>query len=353
MSAAPPGGRPDSRRAPRAGYPCRPARAAALEWLLADPSPSLRCRVLRELLAGCEDGDREAAQAGARAASRIPDSEPVRRLLESMHPEGYWLQRNPRTGRRVGDGVEYGAFGTTHFCLAYLAELGLDRGEPRVARAAERYLSLQSADGDWYRHFSCLLGLNVRTLIRLGYREDPRLRRSIDLLLNTDRPDGGYLCDLHEAAPGRRRPKSCIRGSVKALLALSELAEVRDHPRCRRLADYFLNRGGLFRSGAAAEAGVACADLERISFPITWRANGWEVLLALGRMGYGGDERLTGAWRRLEGRADEAGRYPLDWTPAQCPWKVGRRGEPNPWVTFYVLLARRLRGDAPVRGGPA
>ncbi len=37
------------------------------------------------------------------------------------------------------------------------------------------------------------------------------------------------------------------------------------------------------------------------------------------------------------------GFYPLDSTPAQSPWKVGRKGIANPWVTFYVLLAMKFR----------
>jgi hypothetical protein len=92
-----------------------------------------------------------------------------------MHPDGYWLQRNPRTKEYVGDGVVYGSFATTHFCLAYLAELGMDGSHPQVAKAAERYLNLQKPDGDWWDHFSCLIGYNIRTFILLGYREDERV----------------------------------------------------------------------------------------------------------------------------------------------------------------------------------
>lgn len=98
----------------------------------------------------------------------------------------------------LGDGVEYGAYGTTHYCLSYLAEHGLDRTNSQVSKAAERYLNLQIEDGDFYKHFSCLLGLNIRTFTILGYEDDPRIKKSISLLLNTKRPDGGYLCDVHE-----------------------------------------------------------------------------------------------------------------------------------------------------------
>jgi hypothetical protein len=96
-------------------------------------------------------------------------------------------------------------------------------------------------------------------------------------------------------------------------------------------------RDGIFRSSNLSE--VVNSDMNRISFPITWRANVFEVLLALSRMGFGSHERLERAWDALEKKRDVDGIYILDWTPKQSPWKVGKRGKPNKWVTFYATLA--------------
>ena len=307
-----------------------------IQWLLQDDEPSMKLRTLRELL----DAD-DAMPEVRRAKSAILQSMPVRDLLEKMQPDGYWLQKNPRTKATVGDGVMYGSFGSTHFCLAYLAELGMDRTQPEVEKAADRYLNLQKPDGDWLNHYSCLLGYNIRTFVRLGYREDVRIKRSIDLMLQTIREDGGYLCDWHEGKYKTRQVKSCIRGSVKCLLAFAELPEYWDHPRCRQLVDYFLRRGGVYQSN---HPGIFVnQDMQRFSFPITWRANLWEVLYALCKMGHGNDERLQSAWNVLESRADVEGRYQLDWTPTECPWKVGKSGEINKWITFYAMLAEKYK----------
>jgi len=307
-----------------------------IQWLLQDDDPSMQWRTRRELL-NAGDDLLEVRQ----AKSAIVESSAVCGLLEKMHPDGYWLQKNPRTKVYVGDDVLYGSFATTHFCLAYLAELGMDRSHPLVEKAAERYLSLQKADGDWLNHYSCLFGYNIRTYVLLGYREDARIERSIELLLQTVREDGGYLCDWHEGKYKTRQVKSCIRGAVKCLLAFAELPEYWEHPRCRQLVEYFLNRGGIYRSKSRDI--FVNDDMNRHAFPIIWRANIWEILYALSKMGYGNDERLNSAWNELESRADETGRYKLDWTPTECPWKVGERGEVNKWITFYVLLAEKYR----------
>ncbi len=307
-----------------------------IQWLLQDDDPSMQWRTRRELLNAGVDLP-EVRQ----AKSAIGESSAVRGLLEKMHPDGYWLQKNPRTKVNVGDDVLYGSFGTTHFCLAYLAELGLDRTHSQVEKAADRYLGLQKTDGDWLNHYSCLFGYNIRTYVLLGYREDARIERSIELLLQTEREDGGYLCDWHEGKYKTRQVKSCIRGAVKCLLAFAELPEYWEHPRCRQLVEYFLNRGGIYQSKSRDI--FVNDDMKRHAFPIIWRANIWEILYALSKMGYGNDERLNSAWKELESRADESGRYKLDWTPTECPWKVGERGEVNKWITFYVLLAEKYR----------
>lgn len=307
-----------------------------LEWLFENGDPSLQYRVLTELLGKQEaDGDVAAVKA------QIPDSQAARIIFDRMHPDGYWLQTNPRTGIVAGDGVEYGAFATTHFCLSYLAELGLSRSNAKVEKAADRYLNLQQPDGDWMNHFSCLIGLNVRTFAMLGYGDDPRVRKALELLLQTDRPDGGYLCDMHEGKYKKRPVKSCVRGAAKALLAFSYFPEYWEHKRVKLLIQYFIGRGGIYRSNDLSS--FVNNDVRRVSFPVTWRVNIWEILYALGRMGYGKEQRLRNAWQRLEENQNADGRYLLDWTPVQCPWKIGKRAAPNKWVTFYSLKTQSLR----------
>ena len=315
----------------------------ALTWLLEEDNPSLMYRALTELL-GVDPADPR-----ARAAKElIPASAQARAVLDRMHPDGCWRQRNPRSGEVLGDGVEYGAFATTHFCLAYLAELGFDRQDPRVAKAADRYLALQQPDGDFWRHFSCLYAYNIRTFLMLSYDGDPRLGKTIDLLLNTRRPDGGYLCDMHEGKPHRKKAKSCIRGSAKALLAFSMLPELWGSDHCRDLVGYFLRRDGIFRTEDRKTP--VNKDVTQTIFPIHWRAGLLEILLALSKMGYGRHPELDRAWAILAGKRTDQGKYILDWTPAQALLPGGKRGTPSKWVTFYALLALKYRDSTADRG---
>ena len=306
---------------------------SVINWIIESKEISLKYRVFKDLLEIDESDNNMII-----IRKEINQSAPVNKILSKMHPDGYWLEKK-YNGEWVGDGVEYGNSSSTHFCLAYLAELGLDRSNPLIEKAANRYLDLQSHDGDWFEHLSCLNGYNIRNFIMLGYRNDPRLQRTIDLCLKTERIDGGYLCDLHERTGKRFKKKSCIRGSAKVLLALAELPEYYDHPRTKTLVNYFLKRRGIFSMRNPDE--LANKDMGITSFPFTWGTNSWEILFALSKMGYGRDERLRDAWDRLEMSRNKDGIYILDYTSSKIPYKFGKRGDKNPWITFYILLAKK------------
>src|SRR4030042_2182171 len=100
-----------------------------LNWLLEPENPSLRYRTIVEVLDE-HPNDPEALN----CKKQIAESYPVKNLLKRMHPDGYWLQKHHSTGKILGEGVEYGAFGTNHTCISYLAELGLDRTNSQVSK---------------------------------------------------------------------------------------------------------------------------------------------------------------------------------------------------------------------------
>lgn len=312
-------------------------------WLLEKENPSIRYRTLTELLDKKPD-DSDVIQ----TRKQILSSQPVRNIFGRMHPDGYWLQKNPRSGEVVGQGVEYGAFASTHFVLAYLTELGLDKTNPQVKKAAQRYLNLQQPDGDFFRHFSCIYSYNIRTFLLLGYKDDPRVQKTINLMLTTTRPDGGYLCDMHEGKYKTKTVKSCIRGSTRALVAFAELAQYWQHPRCKALINYFLQRNCLFRMDNPKA--YINHDVQSTSFPITWRASLLDIIFALSKMGYGKHKALQKAWQLLESKKDSRGHYILDWTPTQVQklWKIGKRVHPNKWITFYTLLAKKAMEQAKI-----
>ncbi|MFW9916781.1 MAG: hypothetical protein ACFFGZ_14345 [Candidatus Thorarchaeota archaeon] len=307
-------------------------------WLLESENPSIRYRTLLELqeLPTTSKQVKEAQEA-------VMESPVVQHILKKMHPEGYWEVKK-RGGQLLGAGVEYADWSTTHYVLSYLAELGLTQDSPLVNKAANRYLSLQQPDGDFWNHFSCLWGINIRTFVKLGFQEDPRLLKTIALLETMLREDHGYLCDMHEGKRKTRLTKSCYRGSVKALFALSELPQLWAEPYATRLVTYFLNRNVLYKTQKPTE--FVTRETGKTIFPFSYRAGLLETLYALAKIGYGEDPRVQHAWAILQDHRTSTGRYLLDWTPGRTTNRYfypGNKQAENKWVTFYAYLCLKYK----------
>ncbi len=298
-----------------------PEKTAVVNWLLEEENAPVQYRTMTALLGEARDSPRVRD-----ARERIPDDRKVKRIFKAMHPDGYWLHRGK------GATVDYAMTKSTHFVLAALAELGLDREDARVAKAVERYLELDPPDTA--THQSCLYAYNLRTFVMLGYRDDPRVQTRIEVLLNDTRHDGGYLCDRSSF---HAETKSCIRGSIKALTAFAMLPELWETPRCRQLVDYFLHRRVFYRMDRPDEI-IRERELTSVIFPPVISGSLLEPLWALSTMGYGEHPALQPAWERLTAKTDEIGRVMLDWYPPTL-FTPGPKGEINKWSTLYAQLA--------------
>jgi hypothetical protein len=310
-----------------------------LAWLLEDDEPSIQYRTLTELLGLGADDTRV-----RRARERIPASPAVELLFSAMEPDGSWQYEYRGQVNRY--------FKYLSATLSYAAELGLNTSDERVPRAVEHLFSMQKADGDFYRHYSCYNGLLLRSLNRLGFGSDEGTCHLRRLVLASIRHDGGYHCDFRPRR-GWNAPtphKSCFKGSLKSLLAFSEDPELSQTDECKRLAKYFLKRRLLFRTDAPDVP--VTRDLKP-SFPITYHPGLVEPLYALSLLGYGQCQELQDAWVILLKRTDGNGRLRLE---KSVPWshlRCGTRRRENKWLTLYAGIVEKQRCENPILGQPS
>lgn len=196
-----------------------------LPLLLADRSPALRLRALREVC-GVEADDPEAAE----LAARVPHSDDVLRALDS-----------PGDTRSLA------------FALCRLAFLGLDRADERVADIGERLFALQRPDGSWPvdalrdpslrsadprpRMTPLQTSIPLRGLAAAGWATDDRAERAYEWLAAHRLEDGswptGVVAGQRAYVAGYRRlPRSegCRANTTGAVACLAL------HPR-RRTSD--------------------------------------------------------------------------------------------------------------------
>jgi len=161
-----------------------------------------------------------------------------------------------------------------------LADLGVTRADPRIRRTARLILDRWSQkDGDLSGESGeiCVTGNAVRTLIRFGYLDDPVVQRSIEWIVRTRKPDGGWHCfpsrtgtlDGWEglAALGKSRRKSGTNRSVKPSPG----------------AEFYLRRHLM------DEGNVRYPPWFRIHYPNHYYYDILVGLRTLTRLGYGGD----------------------------------------------------------------
>ena len=302
-----------------------------LAWLLEESDTSVRYRALTELL-GIDEQDDQVRS----TRNKIANSGTVQLLFHPMTADGSW-----QYGYRDQINRYYKYLSAS---LSYAAELGLSAHDERAVRAVHHLFSMQKADGDFYRHYSCYNGLLLRALNRLGFGRDEQTCRLRRLVLESIRHDGGYHCDLRPRR-GRGAPtqyKSCIKGSLKSLLAFSEDAALSQTDECDRLVGYFLRRRLIFRTDAPGVPVVR--DLTKLSFPITYHPSLVEPLYAMSLLGYGHRPELDDAWRILVSKADRDGRMRLEkslrWNHLRC----GTRGRQSKWLTLYAGIVEKSRG---------
>jgi hypothetical protein len=325
--------------------------------LLADPSPSLRLLVLRELLGRPEDDPEVRELVALREEEAL-----VADLLELQEPDGSW--------QMVGPASRGGRLRATALALLRLGYLGLDRDHPAVERGAEFLFSLQHADGSWplteawsgtldglplegregYSMIPLQTALPLQSLAACGYGTDPRAERAFDWLLAQRLADGAWPTGIAAGNYGRvggyRRLAhsrwGCRSNTTAALIALAFHPERRSSGEARRALDLLLGR----ETREAHALGFEVARLigaEPARGFLTYYAR-FDLALVLDlcwRVGASAeDERITGMLAFVQG---VRGPYGL--------WEYAPRPQVSRWVTFDLLRSlSRLAEDTDAAG---
>jgi hypothetical protein len=308
-------------------------------WLTGKSSdPSVRLRYWTEV-----EG-RPETDARVRAARReLGRAGWAAEILSEQFPDGHWV--TPGSGPSELYRPKYIV---TNWRLIVLSDLGMDRRDPRVRRAAEIVLRRWSGGkGDLSGRGGevCVTGNAVRTLTRLGYLDHAAVQKSIAWLVRTQKTDGGWHC-----FPSRTGTLDGWEG----LAAFAEIPEDRRDATVRRS----IERGAEFylRHRLMNEGRVRYPPWFRIHYPNHYYYDVLVGLRVLSRLGYGADRRLAPALHWLESKRRPDGTWALDAdhpdldpklggyeiTRPIFPFRIEAPGAPSRWATVEALsvLAR-------------
>ncbi len=307
----------------------------AVDWLLSHASPAVRYRAKVWLLA-LDPSSR--AVAAERAGSRQDPG--VQALLREQQADGSW----------AGPALYVPKHRSTFHVLAVLAEFGLDRTFPEVARGAEYAFRFQARNGEFYSGrqarggrpsslapIPCLTARAAAYLAQLGYHGDPRLVLAVEHLLSTQRPDGSWSCEARAIPRDHVSEKGCL-GAACCFLALADSAPgLASRPSVKAAAS-FVERLYL-RDPKGYHVGNTWDRLPHPYFPMDLADTGRLLLAELGLT-----PRVEEGLRLCQAKRRPDGLWAADGHPYRPAVRPTRRGQPNPWVTLRVLRFLKAGG---------
>jgi hypothetical protein len=304
-----------------------------IDWLLEPSQPAVRYRALTELL-GRTEGEREVRD----ARSRIPTVGWGAEILGRRSPGGWWVAEKSLYEPK---------YLSTNWQLIVLSDLGLTRENPQVRASCELWMDRFRLEGGGVggnskgKGHHCIVGNMTRALIRMGYADDPRIRRSLEWLVETADPKGGWSCF------GKGRNLDSWEG-LSAFAAYPKSKWTAEMRECvERAAEFFLERE-LHRQGEEYPPWY------RFHYPVHYYYDLLVGLDLLTSLGYVDDPRLEHALSHLRTRRRADGRWNLDahhpdvdgsrarWFDAHpkdrpTPLVLESPGEPSKMVTLTAL----------------
>jgi len=311
---------------------------AVLEWLLEEDQPAIRYRTLT-LLQGKGEDDPEVRL----ARKNIPEKGWAADILSKQDPAGWWVD---------GAKLYRPKYLSTNWMLLILADLGMSREDPRIAKACELWIECFSKsdggfamDGSGKSHL-CTAGNTARALVEFGYADHPRVRSAFEWFVTSAAKLGGWSCF----------------GSGRNLDSWETMSAFAVYPRekwtapMKRVveqgAEYFLSKE-LHNQGGHYEPWY------RFHYPVHYY---YDVLVGLDFMtalGYVDDPRLKHAVGVLKKKRRSDGRWNLDaahpdlegaaadWyrkhpKDAPTPFALEPVGQPSKMITLRAMqiLAR-------------
>lgn len=316
------------------------------DWLLEPADPCIRYLTLRDLLSHEKDDPTLIA-----ALIESHASEPIARVLNNMHPDGYWSK----------PGAGYSPkYRSTVWALILLAQLGASiNSDPRIEQACAYLLEHGYAEGGYFTHsgapggtFDCLQGNLCWALLELGCT-DPRLTDAFEWMARSQIGEGiaaktekddypryyayksgpGFICGCNSNLP-------CAWGATKVMMAFSRLPEDRRTDLIKRAIDIGVNF--IFSIEPTSASWPYDNKINgtwwKFGFPVFYNTDLLQVAEAMVGLGYGGDPRLAGLIQLIESKADENGKWKLEHDYKDKTWgNYGVKGQPNKWVTLRAL----------------
>ncbi len=223
-----------------------------INWLLAHGSAPVKSRTHRYIL-----DEREGSSAARRLWEAVEKDSEVVEIFSKQASDGSWCAGGswsspPSYIPKGGYTVVSPKYVTTAWILPILGDMGFSNKDTRIEKACEYILSFQCKNGfiaetdvekydvdvDDLHNMPCRFSIILIGLGKVGAGNDARARKAYDLLVRWQRPDGGWVLEMHKSE--RNWTRSCPYSTFHATYALYASKNEKYYPSVRKGLNFLL-----------------------------------------------------------------------------------------------------------------
>ncbi|KNY29546.1 hypothetical protein [Pseudobacteroides cellulosolvens] len=143
--------------------------------------------------------------------------------------------------------VRYSSTGNVFWDLFFLSDIGLKAEDINIHDEIDDFFKLQQDDGTFIlqdgtkSNYLCIPTIILASLVKMGYKDNPHIVKYIDIIINSQRLDGGWHCALNRATGKKlQNSESCPMDNLNILMLLGQYDMYRNDIRLNGAIDLLL-----------------------------------------------------------------------------------------------------------------
>jgi hypothetical protein len=241
--------------------------------------------------------------------------------------------------------VHYTETGKAYWDLFFLADIGLTIDDIGLDKEAEEIFHRQQPDGTFVippnvrDNYFCMSAILISSLARMGYRDDPRIKKYIRVILNSRALDGGWHC--YNSDFEMLDIESCPMDNLNILMLLGQYQEYREDSMLNSAIDLLLEHWEVRSPWHGFGVGRRFKSLQypAVKYGIL------RVLDVLSLFPYAVSSRAFHSMLDFVRQKASGGKYFAESTDgAYAGFDFGRQEEPSRWLTFLINRVEKRAG---------
>jgi hypothetical protein len=224
--------------------------------------------------------------------------------------------------------------------LFFLADMGLTAADLDLKDEINDFLKSQSEKGTFITEFGmepgyyCKSAILLSSIVRMGYQDDPHIKKYIQLFLNSQRLDGGWYCNPnHNTGSYYQHEPSCPQDNLNILLILGQYPKYQKDPVFNGAIDLLLNHWEMKNMGVQIVYFGVGKRYQSLNYPAT-RYGILRVLDAISLFPYSFKKANFHNMLDFVNKKSVDGKY---FTESSSPYTdLEPKGEPNRLLTFII-----------------